>query len=303
MAPLSGGLAPGYAALEQYSHAAEIGPWADVYALGAAAYRCMTGRAPRDAPGRVLLEEDLRAELAGAEACTPQTLVAIESALAVRVVDRPVSVADWRTMLVGAPPARKLTARSSARDRPSQAPPAGRVSARGFRPPATRLPSPVRPDAPTARRRAARMGDQPLAERRKGRWAAPAASLIAVVGALTWVDAGLLRSPAEHPDAPSSGTQPVAASPTADVVAQPYVPPPAEPHATPDSLTLELIPPDAEVRFAENSLPYSPGMRLPAGSYRILVTRAGYVPESPTVHVEGDTRHRITLVPRNDPAR
>ena len=120
---------------------------------------------------------------------------------------------------------------------------------------------------------------------------------------LTWVDAGLLRSPADHPDSPSSGTQPAAASPAAKGVAQPYNPLPPRPHAAPDSLTLELIPPDAEVRFAENSLPYSPGMRLPAGSYRMLVTRAGYVPESRTVYVDGDTRHRITLLPRNDAAR
>ena len=146
------------------------------------------------------------------------------------------------------------------------------------------------------------MSDQPLAERRKGRWVAPAASLVAVAGVLTWVDAGLLRSPAEHPDAPSSGTQPVAASPTADLVTQPYIALPARPLAVPHSLTIELMPPDAEVRFVGNTLSYSLGMRLPAGFYRMLVTRAGYVPEGRTVYVDGDTRHRITLVRRNDPA-
>ena len=300
LATLVSGSAPGYAALEQYSHAADTGPWTDVYTLGAAAYRCVTGKAPRDAPGRVLLAGAVRAELAEAGSCTPRTLVAIEAALAVRVVDRPASAADWRTMLVSAPPARKLTARSSARGRPDLL--AGRPSADAFRPPATRLPSPVRPDAPTARRRAARMSDQPLAERRKRRWAAPAASLVAVVSVLTWVDTGLLRAPADHPGAPSSGTPPGAASSAAEFVAQPYGPLPARPHAVPHSLTIELMPPDAEVRFVGNTLSYSLGMRLPAGSYRMLVTRAGYVPEGRTVYVDGDTRHRITLVRRNDPA-
>ena len=141
------------------------------------------------------------------------------------------------------------------------------------------------------------MSDQPLAERRKGRWVAPAAGLVAVAGVLTWVDTGVLRSPADHPDAPA------AASPAAEGVAQSYNPLPPRPGAAPDSLTLELLPPDAEVRFAENTLPYSPGIRLPAGSYRVLVTRAGYVPEWRTVYVDRDTRHRITLVPRSDAVR
>ncbi len=302
MAPLISGSAPGYAPLEQYSHAADTGPWTDVYTLGAAAYRCVTGKAPRDAPGRVLLGGAVRAELAEAGSCTPRTLAAIEAALAVRMVDRPANVSVWRTMLVSAPPARSLTARSSARGWPGAMPTATPISPGGSQPPATRVPPAVRHDAPTARRRAGRMGDAPLGERRKRRWAVPAASLLAVAGVLTWVDTGLLRSPSHHPDAPSSGTQPVAASRTADIVGQPYGPLPVKPHAVPHSLTIELMPSDAEVRFVGNTLPYSPGMRLPAGSYRMLVTRAGYVPESRTVYVYGDTRHRITLVRRNDPA-
>ena len=42
-------LTPGYAALEQYPGQGEIGPWSDVYSLGATLYRCITSKEPLDA--------------------------------------------------------------------------------------------------------------------------------------------------------------------------------------------------------------------------------------------------------------
>ncbi|BAU47835.1 hypothetical protein SVA_1260 [Sulfurifustis variabilis] len=42
-------LTPGYCALEQYPGHGEVGPWSDVYGIGAALYRCMTGKGPVDA--------------------------------------------------------------------------------------------------------------------------------------------------------------------------------------------------------------------------------------------------------------
>ena len=42
-------LTPGYAALEQYPGHGEVGPWSDVYSMGATLYRCITGKEPLDA--------------------------------------------------------------------------------------------------------------------------------------------------------------------------------------------------------------------------------------------------------------
>ena len=63
------------------------------------------------------------------------------------------------------------------------------------------------------------------------------------------------------------------------------------------TLTLELVPADARVSFADDVPPYRPGMELPPGAYRILVTRTGFLPELRTVRVSGATRTRIVLEP------
>jgi len=44
-------LTMGFAPLEQHRHA-HVGPWSDIYALGATMYACITGKAPPNAPER-----------------------------------------------------------------------------------------------------------------------------------------------------------------------------------------------------------------------------------------------------------
>jgi serine/threonine protein kinase len=44
----------GYSPPEQYRHGGEIGPWTDVYAVGASMRCCMEGKAPRPAPDRLI---------------------------------------------------------------------------------------------------------------------------------------------------------------------------------------------------------------------------------------------------------
>ncbi|MEY2876539.1 MAG: hypothetical protein RLZZ373_3910 [Pseudomonadota bacterium] len=44
---------PGFAAPEMYRRDGQLGPWTDIYAIGACIYACMQGYPPNDAPQRI----------------------------------------------------------------------------------------------------------------------------------------------------------------------------------------------------------------------------------------------------------
>ena len=106
----------------------------------------------------------------------------------------------------------------------------------------------------------------------------------------------------ESPPPAAASSEPEGAAPAP---AAPETPPSTAPEALvpPHTLTLELVPPDARVSFAEEVSPYHPGMELAPGAYRILVTRTGYLPELRTVRVSGATRMTIVLEPASRSAR
>ena len=353
-------IAPGYTPLEGYSRRGHLGPWTDLYALGAVLYRCVTGEVPEDAPSRAVADDMRPAVEVGKGTHEPAVLLGIDRALSLRVADRPQSVVAWRSM---------LTPSGAPGERPAQPPARGaRAFARAAGPPpATRGPARSGGGAPARRR-----------------WMAPALAVLTMV-VLTWIDTQLLRTddvqsapeklvrtetpPVEpQPGSPDSVEAPesvadAAAVPDADEEGLPADPPvrevqrvdvvapveertdappadvevagapsespsgddvvevaaserpasavPAEPApirrvpverpaaAVPGaSLTLELTPPDASVRFPDApARTYRPGMELPQGTYRIEVTRAGHLPESRTVTVAGAARLAVTLAP------
>jgi WD40 repeat protein len=100
-------LTPGYAALEQYPGHGEIGPWSDVYSLGATLYRCITGKEPLDALERERGERKLHIDplipatrferplySAHIRAC-------VDAALQRKVEDRPASAFALQNGLMG----------------------------------------------------------------------------------------------------------------------------------------------------------------------------------------------------------
>ncbi|HUS24759.1 MAG TPA: SUMF1/EgtB/PvdO family nonheme iron enzyme [Candidatus Binatia bacterium] len=94
-------LTAGYAPLEQYASDGNQGPWTDLYAIGAVAYRAVTGRKPADAVNRVRNDPLVPASVAAAGRYTPSFLAAIDWALRVDAEDRPRDVPAFRAALEG----------------------------------------------------------------------------------------------------------------------------------------------------------------------------------------------------------
>lgn len=83
---------PGFAAPEQYGRTADLGPWTDIYAIGATLYACLGGKAPPAADLRLQKDELASARQLWAGRYSNQLLDLIDHCLHLDPLERPQSV-------------------------------------------------------------------------------------------------------------------------------------------------------------------------------------------------------------------
>lgn len=93
----------GYAPFEQYSERGKQGPYTDIYGLCATLYRAVTGEKAASATDRMLDDTLVPASEKAYGQYSANLLNAIDRGMAVRPVDRPQTVAEFREILSSAP--------------------------------------------------------------------------------------------------------------------------------------------------------------------------------------------------------
>ena len=82
---------PGFSPIEQYSDTAELGPWSDVYAVGATMRMCLDGNLPPSAKARTEKDKLMPAVKCFRHKYSKETLATIDAAMAMNPSDRPQS--------------------------------------------------------------------------------------------------------------------------------------------------------------------------------------------------------------------
>jgi serine/threonine protein kinase len=94
---------PGFAALEQYRNWDPLGPWTDIYGIGASMYACLAGRAPQPADERLQTDQLVAARQQFQGQYSEQLLNLIDWALNLDYLKRPQSVFALQKALMERP--------------------------------------------------------------------------------------------------------------------------------------------------------------------------------------------------------
>lgn len=86
---------PAYAPLEQLTPNGKLGPWTDIYALGATLYELISGKTPISSVSRSRGEELLPATEVGRGRLSDRLLNLIDSAMSLDYLERPQSIAEF----------------------------------------------------------------------------------------------------------------------------------------------------------------------------------------------------------------
>jgi len=89
----------GYSPLEQYQTKGRMGPWTDIYSIGAVMYKAITGDKPPVATDRVQDDEFIKLSDHNIEGFNKQYLTAIDWALQPSIDERPKSILDFENAL------------------------------------------------------------------------------------------------------------------------------------------------------------------------------------------------------------
>jgi serine/threonine protein kinase len=105
---------PGYAAPEQYRNRELLGPWSDIYSVGATMYCCLAGAAPPPADQRVDDDRYIQARPRWAGKYSAQLLQTIDWCMRLDHLRRPQSVFALQKVLLGErDPAASLASRTA----------------------------------------------------------------------------------------------------------------------------------------------------------------------------------------------
>jgi serine/threonine protein kinase len=103
---------PGFAAPEQYHNRERLGPWTDVYSVGASLYACLAGFPPQSADARLLNDKLVQARVTWHGAYSEQLLELVDACLKLNYMERPQSVYSLQKVLMDRtamiPPRRSL---------------------------------------------------------------------------------------------------------------------------------------------------------------------------------------------------